>query len=265
MTARIRLLAVALFAVLPWVAFAQSPAIGVVLMHGKGGQPGRHVSVLASALERQGILVANLEMPWSGRRNYDVDVEAADREVDAAVQVLRARGAAHIFVAGHSQGGVYALHYGSTHAVDGVIAVAPGGNVGSPAYRKEVAVSVAQARSLVAGGKGAEKASLLDYEGSRGAYPLMVAPAIYLSWFDPEGAMNQVKSSKAMDPRVPVLFVAPRNDYPALARIRQAMFAALPANPLTRMVEPDASHIDAPGAASEEVLRWMAEVVASRK
>jgi hypothetical protein len=39
--------------------------IGIVVMHGKGGSPGRFVNVLAEALEKEGFLVANLEMPWS--------------------------------------------------------------------------------------------------------------------------------------------------------------------------------------------------------
>src|SRR6185503_16085556 len=67
------------------MAQAPSPAIGVVIMHGKGGSPAGHVAKLAAALEQKGYLVANLEMPWSGKREYDVGVDAADKEVDAAL------------------------------------------------------------------------------------------------------------------------------------------------------------------------------------
>ena len=69
---------------------------------------------------------------------YDVDVAAADQEVDAEIAGLKAKGAQKIFVAGHSQGGVFALHYGSVRPVDGVIAIAPGGHVGSQAFRQRV-------------------------------------------------------------------------------------------------------------------------------
>ena len=55
-------------------AWAQAQAIGVVIMHGKGGTPTKWVEPLASGLEQKGYLVANLEMPWSGRRDYDEDV-----------------------------------------------------------------------------------------------------------------------------------------------------------------------------------------------
>jgi pimeloyl-ACP methyl ester carboxylesterase len=238
---------------------AQAPAIGVVIMHGKGGTPTKWVAPLASGLEQKGYLVANLEMPWSGKRHYDVDVAAADKEVDAALEALRAKGAKKLFVAGHSQGGVYVLHYGATHPVDGIVAIAPGGNVGNKVYASEVGASVERARRLVAEGKGGELQAFDDYEGSKGRFNVTTTAANYLSWFDPQGAMNQMKSSKSIDPRVPVLFVAPTRDYPALQRIKVMAFGALPRNPLTRLYEPSASHLEAPAASIDEIARWTAE------
>ena len=249
------------------IAFAQtsmaqppSSAIGVVIMHGKGGSPARHVSSLASSLEQKGYLVANLEMPWSANREYNAGVDVAENEIDAALDSLRAKGANKVFVAGHSQGGLFAIHYGGKHPVDGVIAIAPGGNVANPIYRRELGQSVEQARKLVAEGKGNEKTRFSDYEGSKGTYTVTATPAAYLSWFDSEGAMNQVKASRAMKPQVPVLFIAPKNDYPGLLKVKQAMFDALPRNPLTRMYEPDSSHLDAPFASRDEIVRWTTEV-----
>lgn len=262
-----RLLAAATLAFAP-LAPAQAPpapGIGVVVMHGKGGSPARHVNGLASFLEQKGYLVANLEMPWSGRREYDVPVDAAEKEVDAALDAMRARGAGKVFVAGHSQGGVFALYYGGRRPVDGVVAIAPGGNVANQVFRKELGPALEQARRLVAEGKGHEKARLSDYENAKGTFSVTSTPAAWLTWFDPDGAMNQVKSSKALGPQVPVLFVAPRNDYPGLVRVRPMMFDALPRHALTRMTEPDASHIDAPSAAREEIARWIAEVAGAPK
>ena len=246
-------------------SLAQVPAstIGVVVMHGKGGSPTRLVAGLASFLEQKGYLVANLEMPWSGSREYNATVEAAEKEVDAALDSLRAKGASRVFVAGHSQGGLFAIYYGTKHVVDGIIAIAPGGNVATPIYRKEVGPSVEQARRLVAEGKGNEKARFSDYEGSKGTLTVNTTPLTYLTWFEPEGAMNQVKSSKAMNPQVPVLFVGPTNDYPGLVKVKHTMFDALPRNPLTRLYEPDSSHLEAPYASREEIVRWTAEVAAA--
>src|SRR3546814_19270318 len=104
--------------------------MGVVVMHGKGSSPTKHVSRLASTLQGKGYAVANLEMPWSGKRDYDVDVAAADQEVNAALDGLRARGAKTMFVAGHRQGGLVELPYGTKPKVDGTIANQQGGNRG---------------------------------------------------------------------------------------------------------------------------------------
>jgi dienelactone hydrolase len=110
-------LALALAAVLP--ALAQDPPIGIVVMHGKGGLPTGYVAHLANTLAAKGYLVASPEMPWSGRRHYDVPVRRAEEEVDAAVNALRSRGAVKVFVAGHSQGGLFALHVAGALAFDG--------------------------------------------------------------------------------------------------------------------------------------------------
>jgi len=237
--------------------------LGIVVMHGKGGSPARHVAELAAGLEMKGYLVANIEMPWSGGRSYDVPVAAAESEVEAALAQLRAQGAAHLFVAGHSQGGLFALYFGDRHPVDGIIAIAPGGNVASPSYREKLGEAVSRARELAAAGKADEQTRLLDFEGSKGVYTIWCTPANYLSWFDPDGAMNELKAIKSMDPRVPVLFIAPTGDYPPLRASRQMMFGALPPHPLTRLYEPNSNHLGAPAASIDEIARWTAQVAVS--
>ncbi|MGA0033200.1 MAG: hypothetical protein ACO3HA_07675 [Burkholderiales bacterium] len=117
-----------------------------------------------------------------------------------------------------------------------------------------------RARLMVAGGKGDERAMFNDFEGSKGMLNVHTTAAVYLTWFDPDGAMNQLKSSQALPTNVPVLFVAPTDDYPGLKRTKHTMFGALPRNPLTRLYEPDADHLNAPVAAIDEIMRWTAEV-----
>jgi pimeloyl-ACP methyl ester carboxylesterase len=236
------------------------PTIGIVIMHGKGGSPNKHVSELASSLARQGYAVANIEMPWSGRRNYDVDVTAADKEVAAALETLRGKGVKKLFVAGHSQGGVFALHYGAGHPVDGVIAIAPGGNVGSPLFQEKLGASLAEARELIDKGKGNEIARLYDYEGAKGVYPIATRPAAYLTWFDPNGGMDEMASIRKMSPSVPVLFIVPTNDYPGLQKLKSARFDALPSHPMTVLYEPASSHTGAPSASIDEIARWTAKI-----
>ena len=247
---------------LPNASFAETPpsGIGIVIMHGKGGSPTKFVADLASALEGKGYLVANLEMPWSGRRHYDAGVSAAEKEVETALDTLRGKGAKKLFVAGHSQGGLFALYFGTRHVVDGIIAIAPGGNVDSIIFREKVGESVEHARKLVAEGKGDEKTKFMDFEGSRGTYPIVCTAADYLSWFDPAGAMNEKTAVKKMNPKVPVLFIAPKGDYPGLRKVKQSMFDSLPSNPLTKLYEPDSNHLGAPTASIEEIVRWTTEV-----
>ena len=244
---------------------APQTRIGIVIMHGKGGSPTRYVSDLAGTLEGRGYLVANLEMPWSGRRNYDAPVSRAEGEVEAAVAGLRNQGAGKVFVAGHSQGGLFALHVAGKLAVDGIIAIVPGGNVGNRLYREKLGDSVARARELVAGGKGNEPARLEDYEGSRGTYRIVTLPVAYLTWFDPDGAMNMERAARAASPQVPILWLVAKRDYPGLRKTNIPMFAALPPNSLSRLYEPDSDHLGAPAASAEEIVRWTREVASAPK
>lgn len=237
-------------------AQAPSPVIGIVVMHGKGGAPTKHVADLANQLQAKGFLVANLDMPWSGRREYDVYVASAEAEVEAAMASLRKAGAQKIFVAGHSQGGLFALYFGGKHAVDGIVAIAPGGNSGNSTFREKLGETVEQARQQLAGGKGQERQRFLDFESARGTFPVVTTAQSYLSWFDPEGAMNQTKAMQALPATLPVLWIAPTGDYPGLLKVKQQMVDALPKNPQTRVLEPNTSHLGAPSAAVQSIVEW---------
>ncbi len=246
--------------ILPMQVMSESPKIGIVIMHGKGGSPTKNVSDLASALERKGYLVANLEMPWSGQRNYDATVEAAEQQVESALSSLRSLGAKKVFVAGHSQGGVFALHFAGKHVVDGVICIAPGGSAASKVFHEKLGDSITRAQQLVAEGKGEEKVRLEDHEGKRGTYTIVAVPAAYLTWFDPDGAMNSKRSAKAANPQIPILWLVAKRDYPGLRDTNIPLFDSLPKNPLTRLFEPDADHVGAPSASIDEIVRWTSEV-----
>jgi pimeloyl-ACP methyl ester carboxylesterase len=257
------LLLVALAA--PLAALAQAEAIGIVVMHGKGGSPAGLVADLAQTLETRGYLVANLEMPWSGRRNYDVPVGRAEDEVQAALAGLRGKGARKLFVAGHSQGGAFATHLAGRLSVDGIIVIAPGGDVSNRVFRQTVGESLTRARRLIAEGKGAERAALQDYEGSRGAYTVSAVPAAYVTWFDPEGAMNTRRAARSANPQTPILWIVPTGERPALRSTTLPLYRDLPRHPLTRLHEPDADHRGAPTDSADEIARWTKAVAAASK
>lgn len=239
---------------------AQTTSIGIVLMHGKGGSPSKLVADLASSLQGRGFQVANLEMPWSARRSYDVSVTTAEAEVDTALTSLRTKGATKVFVAGHSQGGLFALYFGGKHLVDGVIAIAPGGNVGSNVFREKIGDALALARKNIEDGKGADKVQLSDYEGSKGVYPVLTSSANYAQWFDPQGVMNQALAIKAIKAETPVLYVAPLNDYPALVRANGPMYELLAKHAMTRLYEPASSHLNAPSVSTQTIGDWLTAV-----
>ncbi len=259
-----RFAAIFALACAPVLAAAQAPKPGAVVMHGKGGTPLKFVSDLAEGLEAKGFLVANLEMPWSYSRNYDVGTGEAERQIEAAIAGLKAKGATKLFLMGHSMGGVFALHYATRAAVDGVVAVAPGGSVDNQVYRDQVGESLARARKLVAEGRGAEKQRLEDYEGSRKNYTVVSPPSAYVTWFDPDGAMGMGRILRDFPATVPVLWVSPTGDYAGLRRNAATNFARLPRNPLHRFAEPNADHLGAPRAAIPTILEWTAKAAAAR-
>lgn len=242
------------FTALP--ALAQAPVIGIVLMHGKGGSPNKHVNTLADKLQEQGYLVANLNMPWSGARDYDVDTDAADKQVEEAFATLKTKGAQKVFVSGHSLGGTFALHYASKYPVDGVIAIAPGGSTGSQVYLKEVASSIEQAQKLVAEGKGGEKNRFDDFETSKGLTPVLTTAANYLSWFSSTGAMNNALSAKQLPTQTPVLWIVAKRDYPGLIRFNVPFFRNFEGNSQSRLYRPDSDHLGAPAASVDEIRAW---------
>lgn len=248
------------FLPLPVQAQIQAAEIGVVAMHGKGGNPGKFVDKLARELEQAGFQVANLDMPWSGSRHYDVDMKGAVSEISAALDAMRAKGAKKLFVAGHSQGGLFALYYGGRQPADGLIAIAPGGSHGAPDFQKALGGHVSLAKSMIEEGKGEEKASFADYEGSKGSYAISTTARIYYDWFNPDGPHNMWSVVKNVKGGIPVLYVAPTRDYPSLKNQKQSNFSALPGHALTRLHEPDSDHLNAPAAATPEIIRWINEV-----
>ncbi|NTV15800.1 MAG: hypothetical protein HGA96_18035 [Desulfobulbaceae bacterium] len=72
--------------------------------------------------------------------------------------------------------------------------------------------------------------------------------------------MNQTTTAQNMNPAVPVLFIAPTNDYPGLLKVKQQMFDDLPKNPRTKLYEPKSNHLNAPSASIKEIVEWTTAV-----
>ena len=258
------IVSVGLAIILPMVAMSGQEKVGIAIMHGKMGSPTKYVSDLANSLGEKGYLVANIEMPWSGRRCYDANVYAAEQELHATLSSLRNQGARACFVAGHSQGCTFALHFAGRHAVDGVICIAPGGDAGSPVFAENLGESLTAARQLVNEGRGGENVQLYEVDSLQGKTPVVTTPEIYLTWFEPGGPMNMSRAARAANPQTPILWIVPERDYPSLRQLSIPLFAALPPNPQTKLYEPSTDHLGAPAASIDEIVRWVTLVRSSQ-
>jgi esterase/lipase len=243
-------------AVLPGlVASALAQTIGIVLLHGKTGSPSTVIDRLATALQGAGYLVDTPEMCWSRRRIYDRPFLDCLAEIDSAIGRLKDR-AARIVVAGMSQGGDAALAYGARHAnLAGIIALAPAAAPERQVGAADIAQSVAQARALVAAGRGNETASFADRNVS-GTFSVRTTATIYLSYLDPQGPANMLDSVRKL--QAPLLWVAGSADPSQTGA--SAEFNQAPANPLNRFVMVASAHLGTPDAARDSVLAWLAEL-----
>lgn len=239
---------------------AAESKVGIVLMHGKWGNP-ETVSSFANQMEGAGYLVENIEMPWSGRRGYDVGADAFVGEIDAAARRLKDKGASKVVVAGHSLGAAAGLHYVTRKRVDGFIAIAPGHSPEGGKLRDMFVGSVAKAREMVAKGEGGEKGWFDDFNTGNRTKQVSMAAQVYLDFFAPDGPMNFTGNAAKILPETNVLWVVPTREEPALKGVSARALAAMPATVKVQKVEVEADHMGAPDKSGEPALAWIKETI----
>jgi esterase/lipase len=227
---------------------------GVVLLHGKDGRPA-NVAGLADALEKEGFAVITPEMPYSRYRQFDKSYEDCVPEIDNAVAILKKQGAKTIFIGGHSLGASVALYYGTKTTVDGILAIAPGGNTGQIGER--VQGDLARARKMVAEGKGDEVGVFDDYNQGRRRTRRTTA-RIYISYQDPDGPAVIPKNAAALKPGTPLLWVVGTKD-PMYLRGASFAFDKAPPNPRNKYVVVEAGHMETPfdSEAIRQIVAWI--------
>lgn len=235
------------------------PKIGVVVMHGKWGNPG-NLTGFAGSMEESGYLTANIEMPWSGRRAYDAGADGFVGEIDAAIQALKAKGATKIVLIGHSLGAAGGLHYVTRKPVDGFIAIAPGHAPEGERLAAMFAASVAKAKAMVARGEGGEKAFFDDFNTGNRTKQISMAAKVYLDFFDPNGPMNFTANVGKILPGTHVLWVAPLGEESGLKGLTTRAMALFPATVKHKKVEIDAEHMNAPEKSVEVALAWIRDL-----
>jgi pimeloyl-ACP methyl ester carboxylesterase len=235
--------------------------IGIVLMHGEQGAPGRVIDGLGQALEKAGYLVGRPDMCWSTRRAYEATFPECLALIDDAIVKLKNLGAGAIVVGGFSLGGNAAIAYGADHrGLLGIFAIAPAHDALALTENADVADSIARARALVADGKGDETSTFMDIAfGPAGPYSTEIAtsPAIYLSFFGPASHATIPDNTRKL--AAPLLWVAGADD-PTQSGGPDYAFAHAPANSLNRYVSIAGGHPGAPDKARDAVLAWLKDV-----
>lgn len=258
-----RILTVGLPSLVLWLclvcAAAAEPKIGVVVMHGKWGNPG-NVMRLADTLQGSGYLTANIEMPWSGRRAYDAGAAGFVAEIDTAIQALRDKGATNIILIGHSLGAAGGLHYVTRKPVDGFIAIAPGHAPEGERLAAMFAASVAKAKAMVAKGEGDEKSWFDDFNTGNRSKQVSMAAKVYLDFFDPQGPMNFTANIGKILPGTNFLWLAPTGEEPGLKGLTARAMSLMPATVKFQKIEIDAGHMNALDRSGEVVLAWIRDL-----
>jgi esterase/lipase len=232
---------------------AESSEVGVVIMHGKWGAP-QSMLPLARDLESRSYLVSNGEMPWSGRRLYDVDYPAALKEVEQQVRQLRANGAKRVVVIGQSLGSNAAVAYASSgFDLDGLVMLSPGhfpeGGMG-----KRLRSSLERAKSMVAANRGVESEFFDDINQGK-QRSIKIAASTYVSYFDPDGLGAITKNIKKLSKPMPVLLVIGTADPFYLES--KTMFDSAPPHALSRYVVLDSDHFNVPKVVAAELVKWL--------
>jgi dienelactone hydrolase len=228
--------------------------VGVVLLHGKWGQPGS-MQALARDLESRGYRVSVPEMAWSGRRLYDKDYPSALLEIEEQARQLRGKGAKRIVIAGQSLGANAAVAYAvSGMDADALALLAPGHFPDRGMGGKASQMAYQRARSLVDTGHGADAENFVDFNQGR-QRPFRMSASIYVSYFDPAGLGAMTRNLPKLPRPLPVLLAIGTQDpfYPDA----KALFDSAPAHPGSRLAVLEGDHFGMPNLVAAELLKWL--------
>ena len=237
---------------------ATKNTVGVVLLHGKWGNPSQHINTLATSLKEKGYIVLTPLMPWSKLRGYDIDYQAALGIVGNNIQELRKKGAKVIILAGHSMGANASIAYAAygDEKIDAVIAIAPGHTPDLHKYHMNIESSLNKANEMIKAGRKGESESFVDLNGGRSVSINMTA-ATYCSYNDPCGMASMPVSASKVTQRIPLFWILAGPDDVLYNAGKGYVFEKWPSNPLNAYLILNATHLSAPDNAKDEILKWI--------
>jgi len=239
---------------------ASQTRVGIVLLHGIGAT-GASMEPLAERWRQNGWTVSTPDLPYGGSAAFSRDVATAEAIVLGELEKLRRGGAERLVLAGFSIGGFFAAHMAGRAQVDALVSIAPNGG----SDMKKLDDQLARARELIAQGRGQQPTLL--YDGAvvgKDRYELPAAtPAAYVSWYDPQGAMNWRGVWGRLRPGTPVFLVVPTKDLANLRKVKRELWEGLPPHRAHRLFEPRVDHLGAPMASAEAAATWLKETVAA--
>ena len=240
---------------------AAEPKIGVVVLHGKWGDPNGYTFSFARHMESAGYLVTSPEMPWSGRRLYDTGLDGLVAEIGAAVKSLKDKGADKVCVAGHSLGAAGAIYYAGRVQVDCLIVLAPGHYPEGKAMRGWTQQDLAKAKEMVAKGEGDDKAWFEDYNTGNRTKKVRMSAKVYIEYFDGDGPMNMMNNVSRILPGTRVLWVVGAEEAEGAKRMGGMAYQKMPAGISTQFVEVPGGHVTVPEKAIEVAAAWIRDNV----
>ena len=188
--------------------------IGVVLMHGKRGNPGANAALgpLEEAIRESGIKVIAPVMPWSRERFLDETFQEILAEIDEAVKSLKRSGADKIVIGGHSLGGNVALAYGARRGgIAGILVIAPGHSPESRGFQNRFGDDLARAKSMIASGRGEDKEDFGDInQGQTDSFSMKAK--IYADLMDPDGPLVMPKNAGSLQKGTALMLIIGKKD-----------------------------------------------------
>ena len=244
-------------------SFAQTATknVGIVLIHGKWGNPTGNIKSLADALRSNGYRVATPLMPWSVKRGYDKPYQEAISELDEIVSSFKNHGMSRVFVIGTSFGANGSIAYAAygKYPIDGVVAIAPGHIIDLSRFSKIYSKDVAIASDMIKTGKGEEMGNFLDSNaGKRQQFDMKAST--YWSYFEPNGMGAMSISSKKITQKIPLLVLLGGQHDIAAPLGKGYIFSNWPEHPKSMYATLDgAEHFTAPEFAIDPILKWLAD------